>query len=159
LVTGPLKGFWVEFAFIRFCFSSSTFDHLLPQKWTFFLHCNYLFSQCTSSSLVKSGIITSPGSIHNAGHQCSHLFYVARHFDGIRNDLDVHKWELILLNHPLPCVPSIHNNLARQALVWLGMFWFGTSYANLRWPYILKHQTKGKSLVLYSNKYGVSMCM
>jgi len=33
-----------------------------------------------------------------------------------------------VLNHPLPGVPSIHNNLAGQALVWLGMFWFGTSY-------------------------------
>lgn len=158
LVTGSLKGFWVECAFTRFCFSSSTFNYLLPQQWPFFLHCNYLFSHFSSSSLVKSGIITLPASIHNAGHQCSYLFYVARHFDRIRNDLEAHKWELLLLTYPLPYVPSIHNNSARQAMVCPGMFLFSTSYANLRSP-ILLHQTEGKSLVLHSNKYDVSMCI
>jgi hypothetical protein len=46
---------------------------------------------------------------------------------------------------------STHDDLAMQALVWLhivsftviqaiGTARFGTLYANLRWPYIFKHQ-------------------
>jgi len=50
-----------------------------------------------------------------------------------------------------------------QDLVWLhvwvrairfGAVRFGTSYSNLRWPYIFKHKIWGKYLVLHSIKYG-----
>jgi len=50
-----------------------------------------------------------------------------------------------------------------QTLVWLHVFrfkvihfgavCFSTSFVNLRWPHVFKHQISVKILILYSNKY------
>jgi hypothetical protein len=51
-----------------------------------------------------------------------------------------------------------------QALVWLGMVWFGAalynvvrfgaSYANLRQPHTFKYQIQGENPILHLSKYG-----
>jgi hypothetical protein len=50
------------------------------------------------------------------------------------------KFVSVNFSHALFSLLSEHDDLAMQALVWLHMFWFVASYANLKLPLILKHQ-------------------
>ena len=48
-----------------------------------------------------------------------------------------------------------HEDMAVHALVWPHVVWLGASCANLRQPYIFKHQIYGKELVMLLSKYGI----
>lgn len=53
---------------------------------------------------------------------------------------------------------STHDSLVMQGFVWLHtvrirVIQFGTSYTNLRWPHICKHQIWRKNLIFHSSKY------
>ena len=51
---------------------------------------------------------------------------------------------------------EISHDLVMLALVWLCMVQFSASYAHIRLPHIFMLQIWGRTLVLLSNKYGIS---
>jgi hypothetical protein len=60
-----------------------------------------------------------------------------------------------MLHYALYCLLTTCDILAMQALVWVGVFWFGASCAYLKQPFVLSLQIYGRNLIVYLGAYDV----
>ena len=93
-----------------------------------------------SHHLFKFGVIHSPDPIWFKSDNCRPLLNLAWHFTGIQMTYKAHWSELISWQHALFSLSSIHDNLAMQVMVSLGVVWLRTLYLNFRWHHIFKPQ-------------------